>query len=90
MNKEILEIMTEYLTNERLDQIFIQKEEYRQAEQAEEQMSELFEKMLDREQRKVFNQYLVAENNRISTYITLSYQQGMKDIFSFLLSLVGK
>jgi len=90
MGKEILSIITEHLTNERLDQIILQTEEYRQAEQEEKYLSERFEEMLDGEQRKGFNQYQTAENGRIATYIALTYQQGMKDVVNIFLSLAGE
>ena len=90
MDKDVLEIITENLTNERLDQIIVQTEEYREAEQEEKQLSEIFEKMLDKDQRKAFNQYQAAENSRIATYIALSYQQGMKDVVNIFLSLAGE
>ena len=90
MGKEILSIITEHLTNERLDQIILQTEEYRQAEQEEKYLSERFEEMLDGEQRKAFNQYQTAENGRIATYIALTYQQGMKDGVNIFLSLAGE
>lgn len=90
MGKEILSIITEHLTNERLDQIILQTEEYRQAEQEEKYLSERFEEMLDGEQRRAFNQYQTAENGRIATYIALTYQQGMKDVVNIFLSLAGE
>lgn len=90
MGKEILSIITEHLTNEQLDQIILQTEEYRQAEQEEKYLSERFEEMLDGEQRKAFNQYQTAENGRIATYIALTYQQGMKDVVNIFLSLAGE
>lgn len=90
MGKDVMTIITENLTNERLYQIIVQTEEYRQAEQEENYLSERFEEMLDGEQRKAFNQYQTAENNRIATYIALTYQQGMKDIVNIFLSLAGE
>ena len=90
MEKDIMTIITENLTNERLDQIIVQTKEYRQAEQEEKYLSERLEEMLDREQRKAFNQYQTAENSRIATYIALTYQQGMKDIVNIFLSLAGE
>lgn len=90
MGKDIMTIITENLTNERLDQIIVQTEKYRQAEQEENYLAKKFEEMLDREQRKAFNQYQTAENNRIATYIALTYQQGMKDVVNIFLSLAGE
>lgn len=90
MGEEILKIITENLTNERLDRIIMQMEEYKQAEKEENQMAENFERMLNQEQFKVYNQYLTAENERILVYIKLGYQQGMKDIIELLMSLTGE
>lgn len=90
MGKDIMAIIVENLTNERLDKIIEQAEEYREAEQKEKQLSEIFENMLDREQRKAFDQYQTAENGRSAVYIALTYQQGMKDIIELLMSLAGE
>lgn len=90
MGEEVLKIITENLTNERLDGIITQKEEYKQAEKEENQIAADFERMLNQEQFKAYNHYLTAENQRISVYITLCYQQGMKDIVKLLMSLAGE
>lgn len=90
MGKDIMAIITENLTNERLDQIIVQTKEYRKAEQEENYLSERFEEMLDSKQRKAFNQYQTAESKRIATYIALTYQQGMKDVVNIFLSLAGE
>lgn len=90
MGEEVLKIITENLTNERLDGIITQKEEYKQAEKEENQIAADFERMLNQEQFQAYNQYLTAENERTSVYITLCYQQGMKDIVELLMSLAGE
>ena len=90
MGEDILKIITENLTNERLDRIIMQMEEYKEAEKEENQMAANFERMLNQEQFKAYNQYLTAENQRISVYITLCYQQGMRDIIELLMSLAGE
>ena len=90
MGEDILKIITENLTNERLDGIITQMEEYQQAEKEENHMAAILEKMLNKEQFKAYNQYLTAENQRVSVYITLCYRQGMKDIVSLLMSLANE
>lgn len=85
-----MKIITENLTNERLDGIITQIEEYQQAEKEENHMAAILEKMLSKEQFRAYNQYLTAENQRVSVYISLCYQQGMKDIISLLLLLAGE
>lgn len=90
MGEEILRIITENLTNERLDAIIMQMEEYQQAQKEENQMAAILEKTLSKEQYKAYNQYLTAENQRVSVYITFCYQQGMKDIVELLITLAGE
>lgn len=90
MREEVLNIITENLTNERLDAIIMQAEEYQQAQEEENQMAENLESMLSKEQYRAYNQYLTAESQRVSVYITLCYQQGMKDIIELLTSLAGE
>ncbi len=76
MGEEILRIITENLTNERLDAIIMQMEEYQQAQKEENQMAAILEKTLIKEQYKAYDQYLTAENQRISVYITFCYRRG--------------
>lgn len=89
MREDVFRIITENLTNERLDAIIMQTEEYQQAQREENQMAEILERTLSKTQYRAYNEFLTAENNRTSVYITLCYQQGMKDILRLLLSLVG-
>ncbi len=89
MGEEILRIITENLTNERLDAIIMQMKEYQQAQKEENQMAAILEKTLSKEQYKAYDQYLTAENQCVSVYITFCYQQGMKDIVRLLMSLAG-
>ncbi len=88
MDKSILEIMIENLTNERLDEIVFQNEEYREAEGKTDQALESLRKVFDKEQSRAFEEYMTAENHRVAVYIELSYRQGMKDLMDFLISLL--
>ncbi len=88
MEKEVLDIITEILTNERLDGIAFQNEEYMHAEEETGRRQDLLEEMLNEEQYKVFENYLTAENHRTAVYAALSYKQGMKDLTALLVSLL--
>lgn len=90
MEKRVLEIITENLTNERLDDIVQGVEEYRQAEQETNRAINILEGMLEHEQQKALDIYLSAENHRASVYSKISYRQGMKDILALLVSLVER
>lgn len=88
MEKEVLDIITEILTNERLDSIAFQNEEYMQAEDETDRKQALLEEMLSEEQRKVFEEFVSSENHRMAVYTALSYKQGMKDLTALLASLL--
>ena len=88
MGKEVLDIITENLTNERLDDIAFQNEEYMRAEEETGRKQNLLEEMLNEEQCRLFEEYLSAENHRMAVYTDLSYKQGMKDLTALLVSLL--
>lgn len=90
MDKRVLEIITENLMNERLDSIVQNNEEYRQAEQETDKTICVLEGLLSQEQQKALDDYLAAENHRSSVYTEISYKQGMKDILTLLVSLIGE
>lgn len=88
MDKQVLKIITENLTNERLDSLVRSIEEYKQAEQEADRMMSILEETLNQEQQKALNDYLSAENHRASVYTEISYKQGMKDVVAFLVALM--
>ena len=88
MEREVLDIIIENLTNERLDAIAFQDEEYIRAEEETGRKQSLLEEMLSEEQYKLFEEYLSAENHRMAVYTGLSYRQGMKDLTALLVSLL--
>ncbi len=89
MDKRVLEIIIENLTNERLDEIVQGVEAYRQAEKETNRTLCVLEGMLDKEQRKALDRYLSVENHRTAVYTEMSYKQGMKDILGLLIALIG-
>lgn len=88
MDKHVLDIIIENLTNERLDEIVRSVEEYRQAEEETDKTISVLEGMLDKEQNKALDRYLSAENHRAAVYTEISYKQGMKDLVSLVRALV--
>ena len=89
MDKRVLEIITENLTNERLDEIAQDVEEYRQAEEETSKTISVLEGVLGKDQQKALDRYLSAENHRVAVYTEISYKQGMKDVLALLISLIG-
>lgn len=90
MEDKVLDIITENLTNERLDYIILQDGEYTEADSKARRQMQIFENSLDREQQKKFDGYLSAENSRMAIYVKKSYEQGQKDIIELLSELTEK
>lgn len=86
--QEVFDKVIECLGNERLDSIIIQNEEYRQAEDAANVASSKMYKIgLSEEGIEAFEQCLAAIHSAGIVYNRLAYQQGMKDVASFFVSL---
>lgn len=87
--KTVMEIVTEYLGNERLDGIILETEEYRQAdEKADAALEEIPLTEMGDETRKALDKYLSALGEVMSVYSRLAYQQGMKDLMELAVSLM--
>lgn len=86
LNKEILELLTPYLT-ERLGQIFSENEEHQKAVKEENRLFEQFYDKLDKEQAELLEQYFAAANATAAIKERLTYQQGMKDMLALLKAL---
>lgn len=89
MNNEVLELITQLLTEIRLEGIVQKNAEYRQAVREEMELYERFAGNLSEGQREEFEKFLVASNESALISGKLFYQQGMKDLLSLLRSLVG-
>lgn len=87
MKDEVLELVTQQLTEIRLHDIVHADQEYTQAEQKETERYEHFLESLTECQREEFENFLVAVNESAFISEKLSYQQGMKDLLSLLRSL---
>lgn len=81
MMQDVLDTLTENLTNERLDSIVQQNSEYLEtAGRVEKCLSEL-EKIgrNEKEAQKIIDNYDVAVHEESALLIKLAYQQGFKD-----------
>ena len=90
MIQDILDILTENLTNERLDGILQQNNEYLEiTERVHKCLLELEEIKPDkREIQQLIDRYDSTVHEESALLIKLVYQQGMKDIIRLLLSLI--
>lgn len=87
LSNEVLELITQQLTEIRLDDIVHKNVEYRRAAQEEMALYEHFTQNLSEWQREEFENFLIAMNESALICTKLSYQQGMKDLMALLKSL---
>ena len=87
MDNEVLEIFTHYLTENRLNKIIEQDEEYQAAKCHEKEAHDRFERTLTEKQNELFNNFIVAASETEANIERINYQQGMKDLFALLKSL---
>lgn len=87
MNDEVLELITQQLTEMRLDDIIHKNAKYRQVAETEIKLYERFIGNLSEWQREEFEKYWIASSESAIIREKLSYQQGMKDLMALLRSL---
>lgn len=87
--KSVLDILTENLTNERLDHILQQNVSYQEITDKVSKAFHDLEKIDSdkKETQKIIDEYDSTMHEQFALVIKLSYQQGMKDIVQLLLSL---
>ncbi|MCM1050095.1 MAG: hypothetical protein NC433_16900 [Clostridiales bacterium] len=88
--KEVLNVITDNLMNERLDDIIQKNNNYQEiAKRVHEALLDL--KNIDsntKDIQKIIEEYDVVVHEESSLYARLSYQQGMKDVIQLLFSLI--
>lgn len=85
MESNIFDILTEYLTNERLDAILLQNEEYLQLQKEIDNVTEEIEDLnLTIEQKQIADKLISTYTALSSTYNKLTYQQAFRDCISLL------
>lgn len=85
IDNEVIDLLTEYVTNERLFRIVEDDAEIRAARiRAEEKCT------LSDEQRDLFDSFIAADSEAAARMEFLTYQQGLKDMFNLIMSLQNK
>ncbi len=84
---EIIDLLTEYSTNERLSKLVMKNEEYKSALKYEEEQYGIFDKTLTDEQKVLLNSFAEANAKTTAIYLKFTYQQGLKDMFNLNESL---
>lgn len=87
MGQEVLELVTQQLTEMRLDSILKKSDGYKCALQKEVGLYEKFLGSLSGGQREEFENFLTASSESALIRERLVYQQGMKDLMALLRSL---
>lgn len=87
MDNEVLEMITQYLTEDRLNRIVEQDEEYRAARLHERELHDRLEGTLTKEQIEMFNDFTIAASEAEANVERINYQQGMRDLFALLKAL---
>ncbi len=92
MIQEVLDILTEHLTNERLDNIIQQDKKYQDVlerlDTAYQKFEKIYKETLDQETQDIIGEYDTISHEESALHVRLAYQQGMKDVMQFLLSLI--
>lgn len=87
---EVIDLLTEYATNERLSRI-VEDDEGVQAAwiHAQDKYTELAATVTE-EQKELLEALISADSEEVARMEFLTYQQGLKDMFSLIMSLMDK
>lgn len=85
MDDGLFHVITEYATNEKIDNAVLQDEEYRKLQKViEEYLQKLHELELAKEQRVLIDRLISAYNESAAYYGKVCYREGFCDCVSFL------
>ena len=88
---EVINILAEYATNERLDKQVLQNIEYVAIRGKINSIMEELEKIdSSREIQKIIDKYDSVTHEAAALYASFAYKQGLKDMFNLFMSLQGK
>lgn len=87
---EMINLLTEYSTNERISEFIMNNEEYKAAFKREEEQYSKFDKTLTDEQKELLNSFTAASAESEALSLKFTYQQGLKDMFNLIMSLQDK
>lgn len=87
---EVIDLLTEYATNERLSRIVEEDEEVQSARiHAQEKYTQL-ESTLTKKQKELLEALVSADSEEEARMEFLTYKQGLKDMFNLVMSLLDK
>lgn len=87
MEKDVLELITQALTEDRINEKVHQSEEYHKAKEEEAKLYDLLTSDLADEQKQRLDAYIDSVTWSAAIWEKMAYQQGMKDFLSLLISL---
>lgn len=88
---EMINLLTEYATNERLDSLVLQNTEYVSIRKKTTSIMEELEKLdSSKEIQKLIDRYDSATYEAAALYANFAYKQGLKDMFNLVISLKDK
>lgn len=87
MENEILETLTHYLMEDRLNSVMKQDEEYQAAKLHEIEVHNKLESCLTTEQLNLLDDFIAAASETGANTERIYYQQGMKDLFALFKAL---
>lgn len=90
MENEVLELMTQCLTEDRLQRLVMRDKEYQSANIKEIEVHDEFESTLSLEQKELYDSFIMALSETQMNLVRIVYQQGMKDLYNLLQSLEVK
>lgn len=90
MEKNVLSILIDNCTNERLDAIALQNPDYTEAIKRASATLDALDSTLTPEQRRLLDNYTTAQNASSAIYSRLAYEQGMRDIAELWQNLTEK
>jgi hypothetical protein len=87
VEKDVLQLITQALTEGRITEKVHQNEEYNKAKEEETRTYDLLTKDLTEDQKQRLDDYIDSMTWSAAIWEKLAYQQGMKDFLSLLISL---
>ncbi len=87
MDNEILEMVTQCLTESRLNRIMCSDEEYQASKMHEKVAYDKLIEILNKQQKELLDNFIAAESETGANTERLIYQQGMRDLYALLMAL---
>ncbi len=90
MDESILSLIVNFMTDIKLDEKVMLDEPYLKLQDTESTAEDDFKETLSNKQKKEYYKLSDLREERSARYNILAYQQGMKDLFQFLVELAQK